>query len=845
MLRLQYGNDKVNPIRQVDLTGSNISFLQDGFSPGSGAYTPTYINSVPGRDGNSLLTSRRENANVSITYHIKAGETAARISQIQREVNEFALYARACEERNEGQKVWLAFRLYDKLDLPEPVLGNLSSYMRVISLDVPGWSEQIHLGGALEQGFALGMVANLVLAPYGELADQQAGLAEGNIQEHYDGTFIGYDETYFSEMSTSNGSKHFYYNNGSAWNNGWTASGALDATQETRNGYTASFNSAAYLTNSDSTDEEYTCTTSALVTADHWFSCLARKVDGSAVSSSDFQLYIGGSAITTTYEAINKLDHTSGWYWCYGSYSATSGSLTLGVQVKSGKSIIVDNLYLQAKNSASSERPLWPGHPYQNLGHNLVSNRHESEEGKIQFTMPYALGDQFTISGWFKPMWDSYPNVTSTDNLHLFEFIDSGGLSQNIIKAYYDVSAGNLVLYRRFNGTSSTNSYSTTFNFDQWYHIAVVQDGLSCYLYLDNTVRCTVSSLAGASFSNGTFYLGNEGSGTDANGAACECVFDGWRIWSEVFSSTVRTNVYSQESPVKAAYGKLGTLPYIWSSDRKGSLKQTEAASPDDNYVVIGGIPGDVDALCRYEVALTATGTQANQLWLGMKSWDVVPKPDSLFWHYTQQTSGTVADGATDSITYDVDETHVEALRGEAKIIMKAEADDAHVGFIYQLGAANWHSTDTESIDNTEKVRIFSKWQPMINWPVTPKNLKVGIVIDNDTGGNVDGTITWLMILPSPFLGVEVETSSMPTIAAGDTIIIDGDYAWLTDASSNDEVLRNYKLLGKNNMRPLPGKYNMILGLQAQNNVTFDATLECDITAVITPRVLLPGGWTA
>lgn len=61
--------------------------------------------------------------------------------------------------------------------------------------------------------------------------------------------------------------------------------------------------------------------------------------NGSAVTSSDVQLYYNGSAISTTYTAVG-----SGWYQLTATITGANESRTFGAQVKAGKTVYLDNI---------------------------------------------------------------------------------------------------------------------------------------------------------------------------------------------------------------------------------------------------------------------------------------------------------------------------------------------------------------------------------------------------------------------------------------------------------------------------------------------------------------------
>jgi len=63
--------------------------------------------------------------------------------------------------------------------------------------------------------------------------------------------------------------------------------------------------------------------------------------NGSAVTSSDLELYYNGSTITTTFTHVG-----SNWYKMLGTLTGANESRNYGVQVKSGKTVYIDNMSL-------------------------------------------------------------------------------------------------------------------------------------------------------------------------------------------------------------------------------------------------------------------------------------------------------------------------------------------------------------------------------------------------------------------------------------------------------------------------------------------------------------------
>lgn len=91
--------------------------------------------------------------------------------------------------------------------------------------------------------------------------------------------------------------------------------------------------------------------------------------DGSAVTSADAELYYNGSTITTTYT-----DMGSNWYKLSGTLTGADASRTYGVQVKSGKTVYLDDFSLNSNASSGT----------------LTSSIYDTEQVNLWGTLSYT-----------------------------------------------------------------------------------------------------------------------------------------------------------------------------------------------------------------------------------------------------------------------------------------------------------------------------------------------------------------------------------------------------------------------------------------------------------------------
>ena len=79
------------------------------------------------------------------------------------------------------------------------------------------------------------------------------------------------------------------------------------------------------------------------------YTLTAYAYTGSSVTSSDLQLYYGSTALTTTYS------HVQGdWYKLQATFTGIAGDQPVGVRVKAGKTVYVDNIQLTASTGLAT-----------------------------------------------------------------------------------------------------------------------------------------------------------------------------------------------------------------------------------------------------------------------------------------------------------------------------------------------------------------------------------------------------------------------------------------------------------------------------------------------------------
>lgn len=847
MIELRYGADPRYPIHKINLGDNNaVAFVPEGFAPPGTSMDILYSTGRPGLDGTRRITSRKNNTQASITYHIKDGNSAAAVGELQRQINLFINRVKNYQENGQGHPVWLAYRFPDGLTLPDPIAGQLNSFMELLDLAIPQWPAALHIPNLINNGIALNVVCQLTLAPTSQGYKQKLGMASGSVIQMQDGVFLGADVT---RNNAGPQLSDFYSTQTTSFDNGWTFDTELRHIQETRDSYSLTFNSAVQVSNYDNAVHQATASSMTLAAGSSVIGCFARKLDGSAVANTDIKIYHSSGALSTTVRSLANMPGYEDWYICFGTATTTTGANTIGFEVQVKKSVIVDKVFAQDRNNASYADPLWPGHPDLDLGYDWDGGAYQtnigSSNGRITYTFSEALGDTFTVSIWVKPLW-STPNIDTSKNMRLIKFTDNVGLVTNSFELYYDVSASGIVLTKTIDGTSNSATLSASFSRYTWTHILLSGSGDDIAAYVNGSLDNTVT-VAG-SFSDGYIDIGDV-STADANGTGPECVFDGFRVWDQTLSSANITGIYNAENPIKNRNGHIGGPACLWSSDAKGTVTQAEQTTAA-NYVVLLGLPGDDAGKLALEIA-PPTSSASRDYYLARKAYPHAFDPSGLFWHYPNTNTGSIAAGSQDTATIDVDETHADALRGLNKYVGRFYTTDGGTAttdtdLFYQEGSADWVPSAVIQPDSATEFRAYSESQKLFSWGRNPRDLKLGMVVKNVSSTSMTGYLYWLALLPAPILVLKCEKDTFPTVATGDKIIYEDGRAYLQDDSSNDEKLANFAVFGDGGaFTAEPGQYNYIFVIQGEHDVAYTASLSAKIEAYYTPRLKLAGGWIA
>jgi hypothetical protein len=829
VLRLLQG-DKRNPSRVLDFTqtGGTLSLAAGGFVPTPGKETVLWS-----RD--QRIDSERGNAEIKLTYNLREGGSAAELGYWQREVNRFFHQAGLYEEKRQGEPVWLEYRWLDGLaDVPAPVFGQLSHYLRVLHGEAM-WPAELHTW--LRANTIQGVVANLVCKPVAEGLRQLALNAGGRIEETSRGVVVPRQAiNYCTNPSFGH----------STWNNGWTASNAaLKMTQETRPGYTRSLNSAALLDNT-STTTAYDFRQTLTLTGDQIISCYVRKVDGSLVTSADMQMVGEGGALTTYFEQIDDSD----WYLAYAGYTASGASSTHGIQVKAKKIVIVDDVQIEASGARTGSHPLWFCAGYK-LGCSWSGTAHaSSSSGLVQGYLAATISDElvgaYTCAFWVTPFWNTPPTGGVPAYVRLFEYVVDA--NNNLVVDYY--LDGTLSVAHTVGGTTYTASdMYGALDFGGDYHIVVTNDGTNLKVYVDGVEFATIAAPAYLP-TGGKMAIGRD---EDAGGYEAESAFDGMHIWKQALSATQVQALYNSEKPVKDDFGTIDIPAYMWNKDHDAILDNCDDSSRD-NWGIVGGISGDVEALAEWQID-PPTATPPEVYWLGRKAVEEAFNPASTFWLELQGSADAnssggeyeqhVFGGSPGTYDFDISVDEIKHLQGRvhflARLYVAGNAVD--VNPFYKFGTGPRIDGEVQQIATNANFlfRAYADWDMWIRWDhlregETPASLTLGLHVSDATGG---GSVRCDFVQVLPYPNCRVEIGSSISLSAGDTLHVIEDEAYVLASSGAEKYAPEFR---GEPVNLEPHKFNYVWFLAGEEGQQYDITDTATFVVYVTPRFLLPGG---
>lgn len=765
-----------------------------------------------GRDGQRRINTTRDNAEIQLNYRINGGDGPARLVQLQRDLARLDLDIRKYEEQGIGEPTYLAYRLNDGLDLPEPVLGQFSLFVRILHIDIKEWAANAANPGIRQM--VTGTSATLTVAPYAEGAEQICGQVTGGIKVDPQWGLIVLDDTTNANLFTNPSFAH------TTWDTGWTVtavSGAISKTQITSGA--RSYDSAVFVSHQGIAGTGTLTQNITLTQAENFISCYARLPEGGTPASTDFQMYINSTALTTYY-----VDNGDGWYLCWAKVDESAAAFDAGVVVKADKVVIFDDFLLAPTlyTSPSAEADLFPP-PFVNgdyLGCEWDSTAHNSKttvpkDGRLNWDIDTAFFDNFTIALWTTPTYlehdDSGSNVPYIWQYYVnsFEYV---GLR------YLPHASGPKLRLIKNGGTD--DDFTPSIKANTPVHLTVVQTDSAVQLYINGAVKSSIELTAiDTNFvDSGGFWLG----ASTANSRKTQWATDGLMLWDRDLTAAEISQLYNNQKDVKANGDMLGMPPFVWTYDNDGKIENDmDTTANDYNYAVVGGVTGDLPASVK--ILYNDYDTyEEDVLFIGVKAIDYSQpiNMNNVWWldmsSVAGQTEGT-GEFFTDTLTLRPEQ--LAAWEGKFRVIAvysnsPSAAGSTHTHTIrLDISDHDQYTWDNRSFDSTS---FLTQYAVDIGDAIYKRTyVKAGTVPTISPNILVDPVLTsnWemsdLFILPYPLTKITgMESSSFTNT---DQLMVEGRQASLhTTVDANEFSVVSYE---GDTLEVLPGKMNWLFHL--------------------------------
>jgi hypothetical protein len=331
-------------------------------------------------------------------------------------------------------------------------------------------------------------------------------------------------------------------------------------------------------------------------------------------------------------------------------------------------------------------------------------------------------------------------------------------------------------------------------------------------------------------------------------------------VWRQALSATQVDTLYDAELPVKQQYGNVGLPPFVWTKDGDNVLDAVDgivSTAAKDNWAVVGGVAGDVDAMAEWRIDPVTAPSRV--FWLGRKATRRAFTPDATLW---LEYSGTADVGnssgdayeqlVTDGTGSDIEDfdkalDEREQVRGRFQVLGRLYVSGASIDVqpYFKLGSSERVLGDTIRFTAHATVRFRDFGELWINWgqAATPPSMTAGLLCAETAAAATTLRLDFVQLLPYPCCRVECEAGSI-SLAAGDTLVIDGVEAYVEDASDGDSQLYRFEHTGEV-VDLEPGQYNYIFLVQGEEQVAYPIADTATLAVYVTPRWLLPGGLVA
>ncbi len=453
-----------------------------------------------------------------------------------------------------------------------------------------------------------------------------------------------------------------------------------------------------------------------------------------------------------------------------------------------------------------------------------------------------GLTTNFAVTGWMTL------NATWTSGTKdIFDYyVDAS----NRIRIQYDVGNTRWVITKIVGGVTFTaNSASDAIANGDDNHLVLVQDSTTLILYVNGVSAASVAATATMT-DGGTIALGCAATGaTDG----VDIIADGWRIMPDDISATQADAIYDAELPIKQDGGQVGPPLYWWTKDGDGQVDNVNDASRD-NFGVIGGVGGDLEAKLEIQMYHSVTGRFVT--WLGLKANDeLVTVTDYYYFESvggvpgadSGSSGGFYSQGAGPATTFTLESgartIDPELLFNRYRVIARLYASATVTAqFLYGLGGSQIFGTKAISYAGASVLELVDLGDLFLRHDSEGFGLatqEVDYKISLSASSSFSAQFDFAQLLPWPYARIEAFLDSRP-------IVIEDGLAYpVAGVGSGLYGPTGYAEHRGPAIRAVPHAYNYLFVLMTAADDTWSVGHTSDVTIYATPRYLLPGGMVA
>jgi len=462
----------------------------------------------------------------------------------------------------------------------------------------------------------------LEAAPFATGERQRIASATGGILEHTWATEHGLSRGLVIPGAFTNYVQNPIFGH-STWNTGWTDGGDVDSYQNTDKKFVLFGNNSAKVVSVGATNRFFR-TSVTLAASTHTLGIIAKLPDGGAVSSPPIVLLYNGGALTETYRHLGD-----DLYLVYANETGTGGAANFDIFVTEGHTAYIG--YAFATDTDYPVAPLYGDL----LDCAWSSTAHNSDSTRTAARWRIATDDFFDLAEWaIHVTWIApYDSDTIPDFTRIWEINATTNIEFRWVTNAWRLTDGT-------NNANASGGDSTFSEGDILDFICVGgPNGLVIY---KNGASIASNATYTISDSHDYFYLGssaavgNHNEGTHSNLVS----------WNREITAAEALAYNNNISPYVNGGDGLGQcinpIPWLWTDDGDDTVDNCYD-STHENFIVVGGIPGNVHASTEF---ILDTNIQNNNFALSLQEYpNNYSLTNALLTFGDQQGTGT---GATD-----------------------------------------------------------------------------------------------------------------------------------------------------------------------------------------------------